>query len=119
MSDRATPNLPSRDLARTEAFYTGLGFVTGFKDEGWLIMNRGPLSLEFFPLPRRDPNCMWFSCCLRMDDAKAFYADCVRADVPEREEGLPRLRPIEMQDWGGRLGALVDPDGNLIRLILT
>ena len=51
--DRATPNLPSADLDRTESFYAALGFSTDFKDDGWMTLERGPLMLEFFPLERQ------------------------------------------------------------------
>ena len=37
MVNRATPNLPSRDLAATCAFYTRLGFGEEYRDAGWLI----------------------------------------------------------------------------------
>ena len=36
--DRATANLPSAALDRTAAFYTALGFVVSFKDDGWMIL---------------------------------------------------------------------------------
>lgn len=49
MTDRATPNLPSRDLLATSHFYTQVGFPETFRDEGWLITERGSLQLEFFP----------------------------------------------------------------------
>jgi hypothetical protein len=48
--DRATPNLPSGDLDRTAAFYAALGFVIGFKGDGWMILDRGTITLEFFPV---------------------------------------------------------------------
>jgi len=49
MTDQATANLPSRDLDKTAAFYEALGFKIGFKDDGWMILTRGDLQLEFFP----------------------------------------------------------------------
>ena len=51
MVDRATPNLPSRDLDATVAFYAALGFTTTYSSPGWLILERGSLMLEFFPDP--------------------------------------------------------------------
>src|SRR6266571_3582051 len=55
MVDRATPNFPSRDLDATARFYARLGFEEKFHDEGWMILHRGALELEFFPYPRLDP----------------------------------------------------------------
>lgn len=52
MADRATPNLPSSDLGRTAAFYGSLGFAVGFRDDGWMILERGALTIEFLPLER-------------------------------------------------------------------
>ena len=40
MLDRATPNLPSRDLVAASQFYARLGFTEAFRDEGWLIVER-------------------------------------------------------------------------------
>lgn len=41
MPDHAVPTLPSRSLDATAAFYSRLGFVEHYRDEGWLNMNRG------------------------------------------------------------------------------
>lgn len=117
MSDAATPNLPSRDFERTSRFYVALGFSEGWRDDGWMILKRGDLTLEFFPHPELDPSTSWFSCCLRLDDLDSFYATCKAAGLPEGCKGQPRLHPPKVEAWGGRLGALVDPDGTLVRLI--
>ncbi len=117
MADIATPNLPSRDFESTSRFYAVLGFVQGWRDQGWMILKRGDLVLEFFPYPELDPKKSWFSCCLRLDDLDAFYDVCITAGIAETGTGQPRLHPPKVEDWGGRIGALVDPDGTLIRLI--
>ena len=74
MTDRATPNLPSRNFDVTERFYHSIGFKTTWRDMGWMILQRGKLSLEFFPHPTLEPLQSSFSCCLRLDDLDAFYA---------------------------------------------
>lgn len=117
MTDRATPNLPSRDFAATSAFYAGLGFVEGWRDAGWMILSRGGVTLEFFPFPDLDPLTSSFSCCLRLDDLDAFTAAAVAAGVPERRSGQPRLQPATEEASGLRIAYLVDPDGTLVRLI--
>jgi predicted lactoylglutathione lyase len=48
MSDAATPNLPSRDFEKTSQFCAALGFSESWRDEGWMILKRGGLTLEFF-----------------------------------------------------------------------
>ena len=116
-TSRATPNLPSRDFEATAAFYGALGFVEVWRDAGWMILERGPVSLEFFPHPGLDPATSWFSCCLRLDEADAFYATCRSAGLAEGGSGTARLHPLESQAWGARSGALIDLDGTLLRLI--
>jgi catechol 2,3-dioxygenase-like lactoylglutathione lyase family enzyme len=117
MVDHATPNLPSRDLDATERFFAVLGFATTWRDEGWLILTRGGLALEFFPDRDLDPATSSFGACLRLDDVDAFLAVCRAAGIPERTTGWPRLHPPKREAWGGRVGALIDPDGSLLRLI--
>jgi hypothetical protein len=115
--DHATPNLPSRDFDVTSRFFTALGFTEGYRDSGWMILRRGDVQLEFFPFPDLDPATSSFGSCLRLDDLDAFYAVCQSAGVPERNAGWPRLVPARLEHWGGRVGALVDPDCTLLRLI--
>lgn len=115
--DRAIPNLPSRDLDATAAFYGRLGFRTTFQDEGWLIMERGDLQLEFFPWPDIDPKTTIASCCLRVDNLDALHAAFAAAGLPTSPSSIPRLTPPKTQPWGLRESALVDPDGNLLRCL--
>jgi catechol 2,3-dioxygenase-like lactoylglutathione lyase family enzyme len=117
MADHATPNLPSRDFAATVTFYSALGFSTLFRDQGWLILTRGDLTLEFFPHAELDPATSSFGSCLRLDDLDGFYAECVRAGIRESVTGFPRLQPPRLEGSGLRIGALLDPDGSLLRLI--
>ena len=90
MGDAATPNLPSRDFERTLQFYAALGFSEVWRDEGWMILKHGDLTLEFFPHPELDPLTSWFSCCLRLDDLDsstrfAKPLDC-RKDVRDSQD---------------------------------
>lgn len=115
--DRATPNLPSRDFDATLAFYAPLGFEAAWRDGGWMILERGTVTLEFFAHPTLDPAESWFSCCLRLDDIDGFYRTCVEAGVAQAESGAPRLVPAREVADGLRMAALVDADGTLLRLI--
>lgn len=117
MPDAATPNLPSRDFDATAAFYAALGFEKSWRDDQWMILTRGGLTLEFFPHPDLDPATSWFSCCLRLDDLQGFYAVCRAAGLPEAETGWPRLHAPRRMDRGGEMAALIDPDGTLLRLL--
>ena len=111
------PNLPSRDLSLTSAFYQALGFSEVFHDPTWLILARGDLQLEFFPHADLDPSGNWFSCCLRVSDLDALYTAFHAAGVAETGRGHPSLQPITRQPWGQRMATLLDPDGTLLRLI--
>jgi catechol 2,3-dioxygenase-like lactoylglutathione lyase family enzyme len=117
MVDRATPNLPSRDLNATARFYARLGFEEKFHDDGWMILQRGTLELEFFPYPRLDPRANIASCCLRIGDARALHAAFASADLPSSPRATPRLTSPVDQPWGFREFALVDPDCNLLRCL--
>jgi catechol 2,3-dioxygenase-like lactoylglutathione lyase family enzyme len=115
MTDRATPTLPSRDLAGTSAFYSRLGFREVFRDAGWLVLDRGSIQLEFFPHPTLDPRTNYGGCCLRVADVDALHAAFSQAGLPTDARAVPRLtRPLD-QPWGFREFALVDADGNLLR----
>lgn len=117
MSDHATPNLPARSFDATEAFYGKLGFDRGWRDEGWMILKRGEITLEFFPDPEVDPLKSSFGCCIRLDDLDAFYEECIGTDLPETCFGQPRLHPPRLEENGKTIAYLVDPDGTLLRLV--
>lgn len=117
MTDRAVPNLPSRDFDGTIAFYGGFGFEPAYRDDRWLILRRGELQLEFFPFPELVPEESSFMCSLRVDDLDQLYLQIRAAGVTEGAVGRPRLVPVVMQPWGQRAGFLVDPDGTQLHLI--
>ena len=115
--DTATPTLPSRDFAATYAFYERLGFSETYRDNGWMILARGQVVLEFFPFADLDPAESSFGCCLRLDDVDEFYEVCLAAGLRESTRGFPRLHRPRREESGLRIGALLDPDGTLLRLI--
>ena len=115
--DQATPNLPSRSFDQTERFYAALGFEREWRDEGWLILARGGLTLEFFLHPEIDPANSWFSCCLRMDDIDALCDAAIAAGIGEQSEGWPRIHRPKLETSTERIGYLVDLDGTLLRLV--
>jgi hypothetical protein len=117
MTDHATPNLPSRNFEATARFYAALGFAESWRDPAWMILRRGGLQLEFFPFAELDPATSSFGCCLRLDDLDGFYEACKAAGIPEASTGWPRLHPPRLEDWGGTVGHLVDPDCTLVRLV--
>lgn len=117
MADRITANLPSRDFTATEAFYHRLGFRTGFRDEGWMILNRGPLELEFFPHPGLDKWSSWFSACIRVDEIDVLLAEWQQIGLSGDRTAIPRLTDIFKLQGAPRMFALVDEDGSLLRVL--
>jgi catechol 2,3-dioxygenase-like lactoylglutathione lyase family enzyme len=117
VSDIATPNLPSRDFERTFQFYKALGFQRTWRDSGWMILKNGTLLIEFFICPELNPSMSSYSCCFRLKDVDRFYRSLVEVGVPEATSGWPRVHRPKLQAWGGKVGALIDIDGSLIRLI--
>jgi hypothetical protein len=117
VSDYATLNLPSRSFDKTAQFNAALGFHEVYCDKHWMILERGEIVLEFFPHADIDPLSSWFSCCLRFDHLDAFYALCKSAGLAEANTGYPRLHAPKDEAWGGRMGAMIDKDGTLLRLI--
>lgn len=114
--DRATPNLPSRDFDATIEFYAPLGFELAFRNDNWMILERGGATFEFFPHPDLRPAESWFSACLRLDDIDGFFSAVRNAGIPEARRGIPRFHPPEDMS-GMMMGALIDLDGSLLRVI--
>lgn len=115
--DHATPNLPSRGFAATAAFWARLGFAEGYRDDHWMILSRGTLTVEFFPHPGLDPRASWFSACLRVDDLDALHAEWAALGLPRDDRAIPRLTDVWRRPPVPRMFALVDPDGSLLRVI--
>ena len=113
MTDVITANLPARNFDETARFYERLGFQIGFQDEGWMILSRGSLEIEFFPHPELEPHTSWFSACVRVADVDRLYRDWSSAGLPDH--GIPRMTAPLDEPWGFRMFALVDPNGSLLR----
>jgi len=53
-------------------------------------------------------------CYIRVLDVDRIYRAFANTDLPAT--GIPRMDRIESKPWGMREFAIVDPDGNLIRI---
>jgi catechol 2,3-dioxygenase-like lactoylglutathione lyase family enzyme len=114
--DLAIPALPSRSLSKTLEFYGRLGFegkILGAADD-YAILTRGDLELHFFHHPELVPAASHACCYLRVRDVDALYAAFGRAGLPPG--GIPRMDRIGDKPWGLREFAVVDEDGNLLRI---
>jgi catechol 2,3-dioxygenase-like lactoylglutathione lyase family enzyme len=114
--DLAIPILPSRSISDTVEFYERLGFQGGAHqhDSGYAILRKGSVELHFFTHRELVPAESSAGCYIRVTDVESFYRSCSSAKLPRR--GIPRMDGIEDKPWGLREFAVVDPDGNLIRV---
>ena len=114
--DIAIPTLPSRSVRDTLAFYRRLGFdgkILGAGDS-YAILRRGTVELHFFTHKELRPAESSAGCYLRVSDAESIYQAFAAAKLPPT--GIPRQDVIEDKAWGMREFAIVDPDGNLLRI---
>jgi hypothetical protein len=110
------PILPSRDLTATAEFYAPLAFEEqGLWPDEYVIVMRREVRLHFFHSSQLDPWSSDAGCYLYVDDADALFAEWRPLGLPS--EGIPRLHGSPNDtDYGLREFALVDPDGNLLRI---
>lgn len=114
--DLAIPILPSRSVSATVAFYARLGFVGGASefDGNYAILRRGTVELHFFTHKELVPSESSAGCYIRVADVDSFYSACSASRLPA--SGIPRMDTLEDKPWGLREFAVVDPDGNLLRI---
>ena len=118
MAERCVPILPSRDLEATLTFYERLGFANrGAPPREWdyLIIGRGDLWLHFTPAPDVDPLSTAAACYCYVEDAQALYDEWAPLVTPVPATGTRIIAPGTMP-YGMREFAVVDLDGNLVRL---
>lgn len=108
--------LPCRDFDETSAFYRALGFrETGrWGDYGYMIIVRDQVEIHFFGHPELDPKTSDHAAYIRTEDVDGVNAEVAAAGLPT--EGIPRFHPVEDKDWGMRELAIIDPNGNLLRV---
>src|SRR5260370_33315897 len=114
-SDIAIPILPSRSLNDTLTFFRRLGFEGKIHSRGdYAILMRGTLELHFFTHRELRPAESCAGCYIRVLDVESIYRAFALAQLPRK--GIPRLDPLEDKPWGMREFAIVDADGNLLRI---
>ena len=114
MTDLAIPQLPSRSLERTLAFYQRLGFEGEIVAPTYAIVSRGSLELHFFLHPTLIPAESSFGCYFRVQDVEAIFEAFSALGLPD--SGMPRITPLRDQPWGLREFALIDEEDSLIRI---
>lgn len=115
-NDIAIPILPSRSVSDTLAFFRRLGFdgkICGAGDS-YAILRRDTLELHFFTHREIRPAESCAGCYIRVSDVESIYRAFALALLPR--SGIPRICALEDKPWGMREFAIVDPDGNLLRI---
>jgi catechol 2,3-dioxygenase-like lactoylglutathione lyase family enzyme len=114
--DIAIPTLPTRSVRDTLAFYRRLGFDGNIVGDGdsYAILTRGAIEIHFFNYSDLRPDESSAGCYVRVLDVKDIYDAFALAKLSQK--GIPRMDPLEDKPWGMREFAIVDPDGNLLRV---
>jgi catechol 2,3-dioxygenase-like lactoylglutathione lyase family enzyme len=113
--DIAIPILPSRSLTDTLMFYRRLGFDGVVHQHGdYAIITREAVELHFFTHSELVPAESFAGCYIRVSDVDSISRAFSSANLPRK--GIPRQDALENKPWGMREFAVVDPDGNLIRI---
>jgi catechol 2,3-dioxygenase-like lactoylglutathione lyase family enzyme len=119
LEEYSVPVLPARDLHETLAFYERLGFAlqgAPIEQYRYLIIGRGSIELHFFDQPGVDPLTTDAGCYVRVRDAEALHREWQVAGVPTDPATGSRLMGLTDTEYGLREFALIDPNGNLLRL---
>jgi catechol 2,3-dioxygenase-like lactoylglutathione lyase family enzyme len=114
--DLAIPILPCRFMDVTVGFYKRLGFDGGAHefDSNYAILSRGAVEIHFFTHKELVPADSSAGCYIRVLDVEAIYNFFLASKLPRK--GIPRMDALEDKPWGLREFAVVDPDGNLLRI---
>jgi catechol 2,3-dioxygenase-like lactoylglutathione lyase family enzyme len=114
--DIAIPTLPCRSVSAASEFYRRLGFEGGAHqyNSDYAIFTRGAIELHFFTQKELVPAESSAGCYIRVLDVDSIYKACSTNGLPKA--GIPRMDKIENKPWGLREFAIVDPDGNLLRI---
>ncbi|MGB5257454.1 MAG: VOC family protein [Woeseiaceae bacterium] len=114
--DQAIPILPSRSLGDSVDFYKRLGFEGGVHEfnSNYAILQRGAVELHFFTHKELVPDESSAGCYIRVLDVDSIYSSFLTQQLPRK--GIPRMDLLEDKPWGLREFAIVDPDGNLLRI---
>jgi catechol 2,3-dioxygenase-like lactoylglutathione lyase family enzyme len=105
---RAAPIFPVRDLAASLDHYRRLGFsVREYQGGGYGFANRDGIEIHLGVVPDHDSERARHSAYLWVDDADALAHEWLAVGA---EVHMP-----EDTEWGQHEGALVDPDGNVLR----
>ncbi|NCU03444.1 MAG: VOC family protein [Chitinophagaceae bacterium] len=104
------PKLPMRDIFRTKAYYTQLGFQQAGNDyDGYLMMKLDTVEIHFFAFKELDPLENYGQVYIRTTAIDALYASFTANNIAIHPNGHLQVKP-----WGQKEFSLLDPDHNLL-----
>lgn len=114
--DIAIPILPCKSVEETVAFYKPLGFNAKIwgAPHHYAILTRGTVEIHFFTHADLDPATSSAGCYVRVLDVDQIHCELAIAKLGN--SGIPRMDEVENKPWGMREFAIVDLNGNLIRI---
>ena len=83
-------------------------------DPHYAILRLNSIELHFFKHETLEPADSFAGCYIRVTDADGIYKIFAEAELPRA--GIPRIDALEDKPWGLREFAVVDLDGNLLRV---
>jgi hypothetical protein len=102
---RIAPIFPVQDLDLAMAHYQRLGFATRVYDSGYGFATRDDVEIHLGISPAEGT---------RVSSAYLFVEDADELAAAWRSAGVEVHPPVDTE-WGQHEGAVVDPDGNVIR----
>ncbi|MCL4115763.1 UNVERIFIED_CONTAM: hypothetical protein GTU68_056443 [Idotea baltica] len=114
--DIAIPILPCKSIDETVAFYKAFGFeakIWGAPNH-YAILTRETVELHFFQHLDLDPASSFAGCYIRVLNVDDIHRAFSCANL--NQTGIPRMVKVEDKPWGMREFAIVDLNGNLIRI---
>ena len=98
------------------AFYRRLGFEGEIWGDPYFyaILRRDSVELHFFTHQELCPAESSAGCYIRVSDVEGMYRAFAGAGLPQ--QGIPRMDALGDKPWGMREFAIVDPEGNLLRI---
>jgi predicted enzyme related to lactoylglutathione lyase len=105
---RVAPIFAVRDVAAALAYYEKLGFATReWRGGGYGFATRDGIELHLGLVPEGDQRSVRSTAYVWVDDADELAREWAAAGAD--------VRTPEDTEWGQHEGALIDPDGNVIR----
>ena len=105
--DSVAPRFLVGDMEQALAFYAQLGFATPYHDEGFAIIERDGIALQFnVSDPTQEPPKGGSVCSIVVTNIETLYQQYVPTGALQS--------PIQAQSWGMKEFFLCDPFRNLL-----